>query len=174
MVKTTAPSDETAPAGPPGPPPGIAYCVRTGGRGPCRHCGGKYTRICVVLSTVGVKAAQAVGPRDNGITSNRQPKPARRPTSAVPGSEAKIAEMEARFNRGEAIFHPDDLVVRQGFTGSGTLEVTRAGYELTPATDDVSHSAAEAGVEVRGAYNTVPVTQGDRRVRAARSSRRGA
>lgn len=44
------------------------------------------------------------------ILRNYRPKPASLPTLARPGSKAKIAVLQWRFENGEELFHPDDSV----------------------------------------------------------------
>lgn len=47
------------------------------------------------------------------VPPNAAPPLPAEPTQANPGSEEKIAVLEARYARGEAIFHPDDLTARE-------------------------------------------------------------
>lgn len=47
------------------------------------------------------------GRRGTGLGNHRRPLPAA-PTQAEPGSPAKIAIMQERARRGEALFHPLD------------------------------------------------------------------
>jgi len=46
---------------------------------------------------------------ESGWGGNKTPKPARSPSLARPGTEEKIIVMLRRFERGEALFHPDDV-----------------------------------------------------------------
>lgn len=155
MVKKTGNEATTAPAQVLPPPPGIVYCERVTKNRPCGHCGQRYTRICAARTTVGRvrgKLLGGYGPRhDNGHAScnspgNKRPPLPDRPTSAVPGSEEKIAVMEARFASNQAIFHPDDLNLHPGAhdlrQGRG---IVSPGYDLTPSTDDESHTEGPAG-----------------------------
>lgn len=40
---------------------------------------------------------------------NYHPKPASKPTNALPGSEAKIIAMQRRASNGQAVFHERDV-----------------------------------------------------------------
>ena len=68
----------------------------------CRHCRSRFgvsDGLCLVCR---LRRARLVSER---------PLPAM-PTTARPGSEEKIKELQERANRGEQLFHPDDPALR--------------------------------------------------------------
>jgi len=92
----------------------------------CRHCGRDYSslrrglcRPCWRIPDIRQQYPAAVnqlgGNRDRGAGSNwhdlNGARPLPTPTCAIPGSEAKIAELMARAERREALFHPADAAL---------------------------------------------------------------
>jgi hypothetical protein len=99
--------------------------VPTAGRKLCLHCGrhvaGRPRGLCWgcyqdpmvrdSYSTSGSKFAR----RGEGTGRCREPDPPGEPTAAIPGTEGKLAALEARVAAGRGLWHPDDA----GWGGPG-------------------------------------------------------
>lgn len=76
-------------------------CLRCRGAAPKRGC--LHCPTCIPLSFAGRFLRRGPANDNQGPT-----RPASCPTSYHPGSQGKIAAMEARVERGESLYHPGD------------------------------------------------------------------
>lgn len=114
-------------------------------RGLCRTC--YYTPS--IKKRYAMLGRGATGLQPLRKENNKRPRLPKRPSLDRPGTESKLATMEKRFARGEAIFHPldvtvladDDRLDANDWTGEHHGEISR-GLEPMPdlqaADDDVS------------------------------------